>query len=193
MKANYSIMKIMLLSATCMVAVNAKGEPAVVYLAGEKFILDPLPSEMRTRVHLGTKHEVIPGSVGLGYIVEGLNDRMTTAMKKGAISRCQQLQELCHIIDKQRQQVEKSDIKLYGEKIKEIQETPLVCSAIIIESQSRGHQPISNVFWLIAGAGTAFALCYCAYKCRIYTGARTTKFKHRPSTISAKKGVKAIK
>ena len=183
-----------MLLSTCMDVVKAKGDHAVVYLAGEKFILDPLPSEMRTRVYLGTKHEVIPGSVGLGYIVEGLNDRMTFSMKNGDISRCQQLQELCHIIDKQRQQVEKSDIELYGEKVKETQGAPLVCSAIIIESQPKEYQVISNVLWLIAGAGTVFALCYCIYQCRTYTGrTRTTKVKHRLSTISMKKGWKAIK
>ena len=135
-------------------------EPAIVFMDGERFELNPLPTEMRIRTRNdGSKYEVIPGSVGLGYIVEELNARIIKAKSQGNHSRCYRLQQLCHNIEKQRQMAEMSDIRYYGSKIKQQQATPLSCDDIVIEAD------VNEVFWLCMGSGTALVLCLFLYQC----------------------------
>ena len=135
-------------------------EPAIVFMDGERFELNPLPAEMRIRTRNdGSKYEVIPGSVGLGYIVEELNARIIRAKSQGNHSRCYQLQQLCQNIEKQRQMAEMSDTRYYGSKIKQQQAKPLSCNDIVIEAD------VNEDFWLCMGSVTALILCMFLYQC----------------------------
>ena len=135
-------------------------EPAIVFMDGERFELNPLPIEMRIRTRDdGSKYEVIPGSVGLGYIVEELNARIIRARSQGNHSRCYQLQQLCQNIEKQRQMAEMSDIRYYGSKIKQQQAKPLSCNDMVIKAD------VNEAFWLCMGSATALILCMFLYQC----------------------------
>lgn len=141
----------------------------VIFLDGEKIVLDPPPHEMRTRIRDdGSQYDVIPGSVGLGYIVEELNARMIEAKKKGLTGRCQQLQQLCHAINLQRKSSEENDIRQYGKKIKLSQEEPLLCSQITDYTTSTGSSSTnengSSICWLMMGACSGLILCYVLYR-----------------------------
>lgn len=178
-------------------------ELTVIFLDGEKIMLNPPPQEMRTRVRDdGSRYEVIPGSVGLGYIVEELNSRMVEAKKKGMMNRCNKLQQLCFAIESQRKSSEETDIKHYGRKIKLSQEKPLLCSEISFNTTPAGiafdKKDALSACWLLLSIFSGWMLCYCLYKgcahlaqqSKRRLGQRPTKMSHRQCMAIKRKSLR---
>lgn len=139
----------------------AKERDTIVYVDNEKFILRPLPEEFRTRVNAdGSRMEVIPGSVGLGYIVEELNHRMRQTKENGQLQKCLQLQKLCHQMEQRRLETELLDVKIYGTKVKKSQAVPLLCDDLPVKYRETNWT--FNIF-LLLGAVLALGLYFCSY------------------------------
>lgn len=153
--------------ATSLALVEAAGK-TIVYMSDEKFILNPVAEEMRSRKRAdGSSLEVIPGSVGFGYIVEDLNSRMKHAMQNGLEDRCLRLQQMSYEVEQRRQELEVYDMQVYGGIVKLSQESPLLCADLMLEerAESEVNERLSKTYWLFMGVLSALCLSLILYLC----------------------------